>query len=69
MTKNKGLRQGTRKKFARPFGKNGMPAPSTYIRSFKLGDPVDIVANGAIHKGATIHRVYLLFPSSTPPPT
>ena len=28
-----------------------MPAMSTYLKTFKRGDIVDIVANSAIHKG------------------
>ena len=55
MGKTKGLRRGTRSKHARPFRQNGMPSVSTYMTSFKLGDYVDIVTNGAIHKGMPYH--------------
>ncbi len=49
--KARGLRRNTRDLFQRRFGQNGMPAMSTYLITYKLGDYVDIVANGAIHKG------------------
>ena len=53
----KGVRARTRDKFSRPFGEHGMPAPATYLRVFKIGDYVDIVANGAIQKGMP-HKYY-----------
>ena len=49
--KARGVRRNTRDLFQKPFGKNGLPAMSTYLTTYKLGDHVDIVANGAIHKG------------------
>lgn len=49
--KARGLRRNTRDLFQRRFGQNGMPAMSTYLTTYRLGDYVDIVANGAIHKG------------------
>jgi large subunit ribosomal protein L21e len=49
--KARGLRRNTRDLFQKPFGKNGLPAMSTYLTTYKIGDHVDIVANGAIHKG------------------
>uniref|UniRef100_A0A6T8NBW9 60S ribosomal protein L21 n=2 Tax=Hemiselmis andersenii TaxID=464988 RepID=A0A6T8NBW9_HEMAN len=47
----RGVRRNTRDLFQRRFGQNGMPAMSVYLTTYKLGDYVDIVANGAIHKG------------------
>ena len=47
----RGVRRNTRDLFQRRFGQNGMPAMSTYLATYRLGDYVDIVANGAIHKG------------------
>jgi large subunit ribosomal protein L21e len=43
--------------FSRPFRQHGLPAPATYLTNFHLGDYVDIVANGAIHKGMP-HKYY-----------
>jgi len=34
-----------------------MPSLSTYTKTYKLGDLVDIVGNGAIHKGMP-HKYY-----------
>ena len=46
-----GLRARTRHMFARPFRRHGMPSLSTYLHTYKVGDYVDIVVNGAVHKG------------------
>ncbi len=46
-----GLRHRTRDCFSRDFRKHGAPALSTYLHSYKVGDYVDIKANGAVHKG------------------
>merc|ERR1711916_101257 len=46
-----GYRARTRNLFARDFRKHGMPAMSTYLTNYKVGDLVDIKANSAIHKG------------------
>ncbi|CEG45938.1 60s ribosomal protein l21-1 [Plasmopara halstedii] len=43
--------------FARPFRQSGVIKMSTYLRTFKVGDYVDIKANGAIHKGMP-HKFY-----------
>ena len=51
MTHSYGKRSGTRSKFARPYRQHGLPALSTYLRSYKRGDFVTIVVNGAIQKG------------------
>ncbi|RZC83426.1 hypothetical protein C5167_046210 [Papaver somniferum] len=52
-----GLRSRTRDLFSRPFRKKGYIALTTYLRTFKIGDYVDIKVNGAIHKGMP-HKFY-----------
>merc|ERR1712230_162032 len=52
-----GLRAGTRYAFSRDFRKKGMIKLSTYLRQYKVGDIVDIRANGAVQKGMP-HKVY-----------
>ena len=52
-----GLRHATRYVFARKFRKHGAPAPSLALRTFRLGDVVDIKVNGAVHHGMP-HRIY-----------
>lgn len=44
-------------RFARPFGKKGMIPLSTYMKTYKVGDIVDIKNNGAQQKGMA-HKVY-----------
>jgi len=57
MGHSEGLRHGTRYVFARKFGKHGVPAPSLSLRTFRIGDVVEIKVNGAVHRGLP-HRVY-----------
>jgi large subunit ribosomal protein L21e len=52
-----GLRSRTRDLFARPFRKKGYIPLTTYLRSFKIGEYVDVKVNGAIHKGMP-HKFY-----------
>jgi len=52
-----GLRAGTRYAFSRDFRKKGMINLGTYLRQYKVGDIVDIKANGAVQKGMP-HKVY-----------
>lgn len=52
-----GLRARTRYMFSRDFRKKGYIKLSTYMRTFKVGDIVDIKANGAVHKGMP-HKFY-----------
>ncbi|KAF2273652.1 uncharacterized protein EI97DRAFT_403733 [Westerdykella ornata] len=52
-----GLRAGTRYAFSRDFKKKGYIALSTYLRQYKVGDIVDVVANGAVQKGMP-YKVY-----------
>ena len=46
-----GLRSRTRDLFARPFRKKGYIPLTTYLRTYKIGDYVDVKVNGAVHKG------------------
>lgn len=57
MGHSEGLRHGTRYLFRRKFRKHGMPAPSHALRTFRIGDIVDIRVNGAVHGGMP-HRIY-----------
>jgi large subunit ribosomal protein L21e len=52
-----GLRARTRHLFSRDFRKKGVIALSTYLKTYKVGDIVDIKANGAVHKGMP-HKFY-----------
>ena len=52
-----GLRGKTRHLFRRPFRGNGPDHLSTYMKQYKKGMYVDVVANGAIHKGMP-HKFY-----------
>ncbi|KAH7127116.1 ribosomal protein L21e-domain-containing protein [Dendryphion nanum] len=52
-----GLRAGTRYAFSRGFKQKGMIQLSTYLRQYKVGDIVDVVANGAVQKGMP-YKVY-----------
>ncbi|OCK95724.1 60S ribosomal protein eL21 [Cenococcum geophilum 1.58] len=52
-----GLRAGTRYAFSRGFKKRGYIPLSTYLRQYKVGDIVDVVANGAVQKGMP-YKVY-----------
>ncbi|MCO5552627.1 hypothetical protein L7F22_006142 [Adiantum nelumboides] len=52
-----GQRARTRDLFSRPFRRKGYIALSTYLRTFRIGDYVDIKVNGAVHKGMP-HKYY-----------
>ncbi|KAI9595637.1 60S ribosomal protein L21 [Syncephalis fuscata] len=52
-----GYRARTRHMFARDFRKKGQNALSIYLKTYKVGDIVDIKANGSIHKGMP-HKFY-----------
>jgi large subunit ribosomal protein L21e len=43
--------------FSRDFRTKGPIKLSTYLKKYKVGDIVDIKANGAIHKGMP-HKYY-----------
>ena len=65
MTNSKGYRRGTRYMFRRPFRKNGMPSVSTLLKVYKIGDIVDIKADGSVHAGKAVvwimmHLFFLL---------
>ncbi len=46
-----GYRARTRHMFAKKFGEHGAPRISTYLHTYRVGDYVDIKANGAVQKG------------------
>ncbi|EXJ64247.1 60S ribosomal protein L21-B [Cladophialophora yegresii CBS 114405] len=52
-----GLRSGTRYAFSRQHRKKGMIALGTYMKTYRVGDIVDIKANGAVQKGMP-YKVY-----------
>ena len=52
-----GLRSRTRDLFARPFRKKGYIPLTTYLRTYKIGEYVDVKVNAAIHKGMP-HKFY-----------
>uniref|UniRef100_A0A0D6R4F4 60S ribosomal protein L21 n=1 Tax=Araucaria cunninghamii TaxID=56994 RepID=A0A0D6R4F4_ARACU len=52
-----GLRSRTRDLFSRPFRKHGYASMTTYLRTYKIGQYVDIKVNGAVHKGMP-HKFY-----------
>ncbi|KAF4582989.1 60S ribosomal protein L21-A [Ophiocordyceps camponoti-floridani] len=52
-----GKRAGTRYAFSRDFRKKGMISMTTYLRTYRVGDIVDIKANGAVQKGMP-YKVY-----------
>ncbi|KAJ8766195.1 hypothetical protein K2173_021712 [Erythroxylum novogranatense] len=52
-----GLHSRTRDLFARPFRKKGYIPLTTYLRTYKIGDYVDIKVNGTVHKGIP-HKFY-----------
>ena len=51
MPHSHGYRARTRHLFARKFREHGMIKLSTYMNTYKVGDLVDIHANGAVQKG------------------
>ncbi|CEP22495.1 60S ribosomal protein L21-A [Cyberlindnera jadinii] len=57
MGKSRGYRSGTRYAFQRDFKKRGTIPLSTYLKTYKVGDIVDIKANGSIQKGMP-HKYY-----------
>lgn len=52
-----GVRARTRDLFARGFRKKGTIHLSTYLRTYRIGEYVDIKVNGAVHKGMP-HKFY-----------
>ena len=49
--RSRGLRHGTRNMFSRPFRKKGTLNATTFLRTFRVGDYVDIKVNPAQQKG------------------
>ena len=45
-----GLRSRTRDSFSRPFRGKGFIPLSVYLRTYKVGDCVDVKVNAAVHK-------------------
>ncbi|KAL2831165.1 ribosomal protein L21e-domain-containing protein [Aspergillus cavernicola] len=52
-----GLRAGTRYAFSRSFREKGQIHLSTYLKTYRVGDIVDVKVNGAVQKGMP-HKVY-----------
>ncbi|KAK9450899.1 60S ribosomal protein eL21 [Limtongia smithiae] len=52
-----GYRSGTRYAFARDYKKHGTLPMSVYLKTYKVGDIVDIKANGSVQKGMP-HKYY-----------
>merc|ERR1711894_603146 len=52
-----GYRRGTRDMFSRAYKKKGVEHLSTYLRTYKSGDIVDIKGNGSFQKGMP-HKSY-----------
>ncbi len=57
MTNPKGYRRGTRDLFSRAYKTKGVEHLSTYLRTYKIGDIVDVKGNGAFQKGMP-HKSY-----------
>ena len=58
MTNTKGYRRCTRSKFSRDFNTNGTLPLSTYLRTYRFGDLVDIKGNGAVQKGMPFRQYH-----------
>lgn len=52
-----GKRARTRDLFAKPYKKHGAVPFSRYFTNYKVGDYVDVIADGSIHKGMP-HKFY-----------
>ena len=57
-----GLRSRTRDKFSRAFRGKGYIPLSTYLRTYKIGDYVDIKVNSAVQKVGLLHSFELKIP-------
>ena len=55
MTTSHGYRSRTRHKFSKGFRRHGSIRMSNYLKEYRLGDYVDIIVDGAIHKGMPHH--------------
>jgi large subunit ribosomal protein L21e len=52
-----GVRARTRDLFSKPYKKKGATPFSRYFVNYKVGDYVDVIADGSIHKGMP-HKFY-----------
>ena len=57
MVHSHGIRARTRDLFAKDFKKHGAVPFSKYFTTYKVGDYVDVIADGSIHKGMP-HKYY-----------
>ena len=57
MTNPKGYRRGTRDMFSRAYKKKGVEHLSTYLRTYKSGDIVDIKVNRIITIGPLYYAI------------
>ena len=57
MPHNFGLRARTRHLFSKAFRKHGATPLSKYLVPYKMGDYVDVIADGSIHRGMP-HKFY-----------
>merc|ERR1719174_1962953 len=57
MVHSTGVRARTRDLFAKPYKKHGATPFSRYFANYRVGDYVDIIADGSIHKGMP-HKFY-----------
>ena len=57
MVHSTGKRARTRDLFSRPFKMHGMAAFQKYFVSYRVGDYVDIITDGSVHKGMP-HKYY-----------
>ncbi|KAK9815369.1 hypothetical protein WJX72_002362 [[Myrmecia] bisecta] len=55
--RGRGKRNNTRDLFSKGFRQHGYIPESVYLRTYKLGDYVDIKVNSTVHKGMP-HKVY-----------
>lgn len=58
MPHSHGYRNNTRKKYAKPFRAHGAIRIAKYLTTYRLGDYVDILVDGAIHKGMPYHQFH-----------
>merc|ERR1719359_742955 len=57
MVHSHGKRARTRDLFSKPYKKHGATPFQRYFMSFRMGDYVDIITDGSIHKGMP-HKFY-----------
>ena len=57
MVHSKGVRARTRDLFSKPYKKHGAAPFNKYFVTYHVGDYVDVIADGSIHKGMP-HKFY-----------